>query len=85
MHMEDTNAYAELVRQHIALLQEIDRMWTVLVLLVFLMLVGTVCMVVCAILIYKKQRDLEAKFTLLIDVLLEQARYRNEELQRGNA
>jgi len=67
--------YAELARQHVALLSSLAQLWTIFVVLVLLGLAFLVCMFLLAAWsvnrVNKRQIDLEGKFTLLIDVLLQ--------------
>lgn len=73
----------ELIRQHLELLDQIRNVYTALAIIAFLGLLFLV--VVCGLAVWsvqmvnRRQSALEGKFTLLIDVLLEQARQRNVE------
>lgn len=66
--------YGELIRQHIEIAANIERLWYVFVVLVFLGLVflGTVIALAAWSVnnVNKRQGDLEGKFGLLIEVLL---------------
>ena len=76
-----------LVGQHATLIEQLDRIWIVLLLLVFMELLFMAAMVAAAAWSVKTvvgsvgtgQAELEGKFRLLIDILLEDARRRNQE------
>jgi dolichol kinase len=83
------SAVVELLSQHVQLISQVERLWTVFIVLAFLGALLIVVILFAAVwsvrTVNRQQRELEGKFTLLIDILLEGVKRERERRERLEA